>query len=174
VTGRIVPVLSPESVLLRFQGARPVRTALRHERVAAVGDDALVLGEELFAGHLAGVVDGVRARTGLSARRLWGNVATSCATAFVLLHQSAPVEEREQVRADALAFFAQPGWPVHDLIEWYPATGPAGPLMFGRRTCCLFRLIPGEMPCDTCPLPVVRDDTTLCREGSACATRDQR
>jgi hypothetical protein len=91
---------------------------------------------------------------------LWGNVATSCATAFVLLHHSAPADERDQVRADALAFFAQPGWPVHGLIEWHPATSPAGPLSFGRRTCCLFRLIPGEMPCDTCPLPAVRDDTT--------------
>jgi hypothetical protein len=85
---------------------------------------------------------------------LWGNVATSCATAFVLLHQSAPAEECDQVRADALAFFAQPGWPVHGLIEWHPATSPAGPLTFGRLTCCLFRLIPGEMPCDTCPLTV--------------------
>jgi len=145
VTARIVPVLSPDCVLLWFDGARPVRTALRHERVAAAGDDAMaVLGEELFAGHLAAVVDGVRARTGLSARRLWGNVATSCATAFVLLHESAPAGERDQVRADALAFFAQPGWPVHGLVEWHPATGPAGPLMFGRRTCCLFRLIPAR------------------------------
>jgi len=161
VTGRIVPVLSPDCVLLGFDGARPVRTALRYERVAAAGDDALpVLGEELFAGHLAGVVDGVRARTGLSTRRLWGNVATSCATAFALLHHSAPAEERDQVRADALAFFAQADWPVHGLIDWHPATSLAGPLTFGRRTCCLFRLIPGEMPCDACPLPAVRHDTT--------------
>jgi hypothetical protein len=41
VTGRVVPVLSPDCVLLWFDGARPVRTALRYERVAAVGDDAL-------------------------------------------------------------------------------------------------------------------------------------
>lgn len=54
VTGRIVPVLSPDCVLLQFDGARPVRTALRFERVAAVDDDALAaLGDELFAGHLA-------------------------------------------------------------------------------------------------------------------------
>jgi hypothetical protein len=65
VTGRIVPALSPDCVLLGFDGARPVRTALRYERVAGVGHNALVvLGGELFAGHLAGVVDGVRARTG--------------------------------------------------------------------------------------------------------------
>lgn len=131
------------------------------ERVAAAGDAALpVLGEQLFAGHLAGVVDGVRARTGLSTRRLWGNVATSCATAFALLHHSAPAEARDQVRADALAFFAQAGWPVHGLIDWHPTAGRCAPLTFRRRTCCLFRLIPGEMPCDACPLPVIRDDTT--------------
>jgi Ferric iron reductase FhuF-like transporter len=161
VTGRIVPVLSPDCVLLWFDGARPVRTALRYEQVAAIGDDALaVLGDELFAGHLAGVVDGVHARTGLSRRRLWGNVATSCATAFVLLHQSAPIEERDQVRSDALAFFAAPDWPVHGLIEWHPATAACEPLTFRRRTCCLFRLIPGETPCDTCSLPMVRAERT--------------
>lgn len=161
VTGRIVPVLSPDCVLLWFDGARPVRTGLRERRVAGADDGALaVLGDELFAGHLAGVVDGVRARTGLSSRRLWGNVATSCAAAFVLLHRSAPVEERDQVRADALAFFAAPAWPVHGLIDWQPAAAAAEPLAFRRRTCCLFRLIAGEMPCDTCSLPVVRDDTT--------------
>lgn len=126
VTGRIVPALSPDCVLLGFDGARPVRTALRYERVAGVGHNA---------------------------------VATSCATAFVLLHRSAPEEQRDQVRLDALEFFAQAGWPVHGLIEWQPATAVAAaaePLKFGRRTCCLFRLIPGEMPCDECPLPSAR------------------
>jgi ferric iron reductase protein FhuF len=160
VTGRIVPVLAPDCVLLQFDGARPVRTALRYQRVAAVDGDALVaLGDELFSGHLAYVVDGVRARTGLSARRLWGNVATSCATAFVLLHRSAPAPERDAIRADALAFFAMREWPVHGLIDWHPSTG-FEPLGFRRRTCCLFRLIPGEMPCAECSPPVVRADTT--------------
>jgi len=51
-------------------------------------------------------------------------------------------------------------WPIHGLIDWKHATAPAAPLAFQRRTCCLFRLIPGEMPCDTCSLPVRRDDTT--------------
>lgn len=78
---------------------------------------------------------------------MWGNVATSCATAFALLHRSAGVEERDQIRSDALAFFAVPGWPVHGLIDWHPATAASGRLTFRRRTCCLFRLIPGEMPC---------------------------
>lgn len=161
VTGRVVAVLSPDCVLLGFDGARPVRTALRYEQVAAAGDDALaVLGDELFAGHLAGVVDGVHARTGLSPRGLWGNVATSCSTAFVLLHRSAPVEERDRIRSDALAFFAVPDWPVHGLIDWRPGAAAAAALTYRRRTCCLFRLIPGEMPCDTGSLQVVRDDTT--------------
>jgi ferric iron reductase protein FhuF len=161
VTARIVPVLSPDCVLLQFDGARPVRTALRYERVAAVDDDALAaLGDELFGGHLAHVIDGVRARTGLSERRLWGNVATACATAFVLLQHSAPAHERAAIRADALAFFAVRDWPIHGLIDWKPAAAATAPLAFQRRTCCLFRLIPGEMPCDTCSLPLRRDDTT--------------
>lgn len=154
VTGRVVPGLAPGEVLIGSEGPRPTRTALRHVRVAAVGDDALaVLGSELFAGHLAGVVDGVRARSRVSSRRLWGNVATSCATAFTLLHRWAPAQRREAIRADALAFFAVPDWPVHGLVDWRPATAAAVPLTYRRRTCCLIRLVPGNDPCDTCSLP---------------------
>lgn len=155
VTARIVPLLAPNEVLLRFDGARPVRTALRSARVAArrPGDSALAtLGEQLFPGHLAGVVAGVAARSGLSARRLWGNVATSCATAFVLLHRSAKPSQRAAIRADALAFFDQRGWPIHGLIDW-AAAGDDAPLDYRRRTCCLYRLIPDEAPCTTCSLP---------------------
>jgi ferric iron reductase protein FhuF len=162
VTGRIVPDLSPDCVLLQFEGSRPVRTALRYARVAAVNEQALAaLGDELFAGHLAGIVESVHTRTGLSVRRLWGNVATSCATAFVHLHRSAPARERAAIWTDALAFFAMPGWPVHGLIDWHPTR--LGSLSFRRRTCCLFRLIPGETPCDTCSLPLLGEDPAGCR-----------
>ncbi|MGH2941936.1 MAG: hypothetical protein ACRDLN_04075 [Solirubrobacteraceae bacterium] len=44
-------------------------------------------------------------------------------------------------------------WPVHGLIDWRLAGAPAGPLDYRRRTCCLFRLIPGEAPCEACSLP---------------------
>lgn len=155
VTGRIVPVLSPHQVLLRFDGPRPIATALRSARVAGGGREALgVLGEELFAGHLAGVVAGVGARSRLSGRRLWGNVAASCATVFTLLHRSSPVHQRDDVRADASAFLAVPEWPVHGLIDWHDDTVGGAPLRYRRRTCCLYRQIPGKEPCSTCSLPL--------------------
>lgn len=154
---RIVPVLAPPVVLIGREGPRPVRTALREARAAASGDDALAaLGNQLFDGHLAAVVEGVRARSRLSARRLWGNIATSCATAFVLLHRAAPASRRSAIGDDARAFFAVRDWPIHDLVEWTTTSGRHAPLTYRRRTCCLMRMVPGDAPCSTCSLPAPR------------------
>jgi hypothetical protein len=159
----VIPAITPGDVHVRFDAGRVTGVWVpqpRHAVRPGAADDVRLdaLGAGLFD-HLALIVGVVQRDVKLSSRRAWGNLAASCAGIFSALDRVVPARHRPRVRADARAFFAQPGWPVHRLIDWRLWASPGGPahLCHERRTCCLMRQLPGRQWCESCSIETSAD-----------------
>lgn len=97
---------------------------------AAVIADLDTLVERLFAGHLDGVADALRARHALGTQLVWGDTAAGIASAFGAVGTAPgapPLRDRVDVVTAALPHR------VGELGVWAP-----GHWAFRRRTCCLW------------------------------------
>lgn len=165
---RRVPTLAPESVLFRFneQGMATEATLLSDRFAAlpndpAAGDPAatIVPGEgELravlrgeLAGHLAPLVDAVRARAPLGTRALWLAVADD--VAWAAIQHTKEGGNLDRTRATVLALIDDRAAP------WRGRTGvievawrEKRECFVERAACCLSYKLPTAEKCTTCPL----------------------
>ncbi len=108
----------------------------------ALHDDPDRLADEV-AIHLGALIEAVRSTTTVGERLLWGNVASSCTTAFRAVLGATPPEHHADIHQRAERFLAHPAF--------------AGLATLSSRTnCCLwYKTTPaGDAPrwCDDCPL----------------------
>ncbi len=95
----------------------------------------------LIEGYLRPLVDAVRARVAVSAQVLWGNAASSIASAALVIER-----QRPGARAVAVAQGVLAAGPL-------AGTGAfATPRAFRRRSCCLYYRVPDGGLCGDCVL----------------------
>ncbi|HEY7134201.1 MAG TPA: IucA/IucC family C-terminal-domain containing protein [Acidimicrobiia bacterium] len=149
--GLAVPDVAPAATAVRLDKPRPSAVAYLRPGVSDV--DAVALVAALVDGHLRPFVDAVHGAFRVGERLLWGNVASSCATAFRALESSDAVADPGDVRARAAAFVDAAGdvfaglgrfttVTVDDREGWY----------WDRTSCCLWYQTSGGSLCDNCSL----------------------
>lgn len=99
--------------------------------------------------HLAPLVTAVRAQVPISARLLWGNVASSVAAGKRLVGQQRPAAAP---RAVAIAERLLAAGPLVGSGTLRPPEGTDVGWTFRRRSCCLFYRVPGGGTCGDCVL----------------------
>jgi ferric iron reductase protein FhuF len=149
--GLPVPDVAPAGTAVRLDKPRPSAVAYLRPGVSEV--DAVALVAALVDGHLRPFVDAVHGAFRVGERLLWGNVASSCATAFRALESGAGVADPQAVRTRAVAFvdaaedvFAGLGRFTTVAVDgregWY----------WDRTNCCLWYRTSGGSLCDNCSL----------------------
>ncbi|MEU1815716.1 (2Fe-2S)-binding protein [Streptomyces roseifaciens] len=118
------------------------------------GDPAGAIREHVLRGPLADLHALTRTVVPVSARLLWGNVASSLAGSLRVLHAWCRDRGRPQDAARALdlarAVLADPL--LHGTGTLVPGSAPRSAPSFVRSTCCLYyRVLPGGM-CGDCVL----------------------
>lgn len=115
--------------------------------------DAAALAEALFGDHLEPLTAALRDEVRLGERLVWGNIATSVATAFRAIEGAArdrnDIQEQEAVRDAAPVLFAASE-------QWTASTGRFEFLGTGwfwtRTSCCLYYRQSSGRRCDDCSL----------------------
>lgn len=147
-----VPDVAPSTTAVRLDKPRPSAIAFLSNRVAPA--TARSLAEELIDAHLGPFVASVHRAFRVGERLLWGNVPSSCATAFRAVESSGtrPVDRR-LVRDRAVAFMAAVGDTFAGLGAFTTVTrGEREGWYWDRTNCCLwFRTQHGAL-CDNCIL----------------------
>lgn len=107
--------------------------------------DLDVLADRLFAGHLDGVAESLRARHRIGEQLLWGNAAAGVVSAMLAV---AGAEGAPPVRARAADVLAALPHGIGALGAW--ADGE-----YTRNTCCLWYKTPSSKGgyCADCPIP---------------------
>ncbi|MGQ0574049.1 MAG: (2Fe-2S)-binding protein [Pseudonocardia sp.] len=156
----VVPLLEPDVLLFRVCDDRPwpLRCAVP-SGLAAPGPDeaARALAALLLDAHLAPLVAAVRAQVRISARLLWGNVASSVAAGKRLVGQQRPDHAG---RAAEIAGRLLDMGPLAGAGELLAPAEPDRGWTFRRRSCCLFYRAPGGGLCGDCALDTVPGDGT--------------
>jgi hypothetical protein len=140
----LVPAVTADALHWRVSMTGPWPLWLASPGPASTGlPDVLV--DEL----LAPLIGAVRARVGVSAKVLWGNVASSVAGAKRVLAADRPrsAEAAARVAAEILDHPALGG--AGDRL---PAAPPDVGWSFRRRSCCLYYRVPGGGTCGDCVL----------------------
>lgn len=154
--GLPVPAVAPERTAVRLDKPRPSAVAYLDPGVAP--GDAAALADALVRGHLAPFVDAVHDRFSVGARLLWGNVASSCATAFRAVEGASADVEKAAIRDRAEVFMAAG-------VAWFNGLGAFTTVRVGtnegwywdRTNCCLwYRTERGQL-CDNCSLATASD-----------------
>ena len=163
-----VPVLTPESVFVDFDGAaEPVAVAFAAGAFVASGqppghlagsgraDPQCVplrgaLRSEL-EGHLEGLIAGVRAITGTGLHTLWAMSADAVAGAFLWAGRCAEMEQ--QAAREAQALLAPGDTRLTGGVRFVTIDAGGGPRVSRLRgTCCLSYRLAGTQYCAGCPL----------------------
>lgn len=101
-------------------------------------------------GHLSPVVAGIRARSPIGLRALWGTVADDVGFAFLKAGRHAGKLDLARSEADAILAGASP--PLRALPTWFPFEHRCTPqLHLTRGTCCLAYKTADHGYCVTCP-----------------------
>ena len=144
-----VPDVAPDVTAVRLDKPRPSAGAYLSPQLHRLEADALAI--ELLDDHLRRFVDAIHGAFRVGERLLWGNVASSCATAFRAVESSDADSARVRDRAEE--FFAA----AH---QWFDGLGGFTVLRhadqegwyWDRTSCCLwFRTTNGQL-CDNCSL----------------------
>lgn len=147
--GLAIPDADPDVTAVRIDKPRPSAVAYLNPDVRRLDADALVAA--LLDRHLRRFVDAVHGAFRVGERLLWGNVASSCATAFRAVESSGADSAR--VRDRAGEFFAAARGCFDGLGEFTTVRHAGRDGWFWDRTsCCLwFRTTSGQL-CDNCSL----------------------
>lgn len=122
----------------------PSGTAVANPAAAASG-----LADLLFDAHLGPLVAAVRAQVPISARLLWGNVASSVAAGKRLVVEQRP---GSAARAAEIAERLLDIGPLAGAGELRAPEGTDHAWTYRRRSCCLFYRVPGGGLCGDCVL----------------------
>lgn len=144
-----VPDVDPGVTAVRLDKPRPSAVAYLNPDVRPA--DAPALAAALLDHHLSRFVAAVHRGFRVGERLLWGNVASSCATAFRAVESSGADSGRVRDRADE--FFAATGR-CFDGLGAFTTLRHAGHegWYWDRTSCCLwFRTTSGQL-CDNCSL----------------------
>jgi cobalamin transport system ATP-binding protein len=149
--GLPVPDVAPAATAVRLDKPRPSAVAYLRPGVSEVGAAALVAA--LIDGHLRPFVDAVHGGFRVGERLLWGNVASSCATAFRALESGDGVADPQAVRTRAVAFVDAAGEVFAGLGGFTTvAVGAREGWYWDRTNCCLWYRTSGGSLCDNCSL----------------------
>jgi ferric iron reductase protein FhuF len=158
-----VPLMTPDAVAVRWSHQQPFLTVgLTRVRVAVLASDPLavspgpetivvpddaalraVLRSSLVDGHLAPLLERLRARVHVGRRTLWGSVASGVAHGLSRAADALPGATLD-IAHDLLSLLD-----VEDLVEISPAATGAG-LDVQRKTCCLAFTLPEPKICAGC------------------------
>ncbi|MGE3288841.1 MAG: (2Fe-2S)-binding protein [Pseudonocardia sp.] len=150
-----VPLLTPDVLRFRVTEDRPWPLWCADPVALAVpdpADAARALADLVFAPHLAPLVAAVRARVPVSARLLWGNVASSVAAGkrLTVAHRPDIAE-----RAATIAGHLLRTGPLAGAGTLLPPRPPDRVWTFRRRSCCLYYRVPGGGLCGDCGLDAI-------------------
>jgi ferric iron reductase protein FhuF len=153
VIDRVIPQLTLDNVnaaelsdgrvvlqLTRFQ-------AIRHSRTAGPAELADLIGEHLLEGQIARLVAAFATRDALHPRLLWGNVASSVASAARLIDRHHPGHAATTNETARLLLDRTP------LSACGSLTQDADVVHYHRRSCCLYYQFPNAGTCGDCPFP---------------------
>lgn len=107
---------------------------------------AAALARGLVDGPVAQLTAAIGAEGKVSARVLWGNVASAAAGSVRMLSSASPAHAETAFAVGRHLINQAP------LVGLGAFAGPAGPAMFRRSTCCLYYRIPGGGYCGDCVL----------------------
>jgi hypothetical protein len=161
-SSRRIPLLRPESVLLRYSRHRPFLTlaltgpevaVLPSDPIAATGGEGVrvvadeaemldLLRQSLRDQHLEPLLAHIRGRVRLGAHTLWGSLASGVAYG---MSRSAEVTPGPTLATTQRLLRALG---VEDLVEL--SERPEGGLEIHRRTCCLAFTLPQPKICASC------------------------
>lgn len=148
----VLPALTADALRFRVSadGPLPLWCAAPSARpVTDPGTAVAGLAELLLDGHLGPLVAAVRAQVPISARLLWGNVASAVAAGKRLVVEQRPAAER---RAAEVARGLLDTGPLAGSGELRAPEGTDRVWTFRRRSCCLFYRVPGGGLCGDCVL----------------------
>lgn len=144
--GLRTPDVAPDNVLVRNGAFGIGSVAVRSAEVETRSPAAIADG--LLDGHLADLIDALRAQVTVGERLLWGNVASACARVLRAV-EGAPGVDRSTVRQRGAAFVEATGTRaalgsfVTTHAEW----------RWQRASCCLWYRCDGGDYCDDCSMP---------------------
>lgn len=148
----VLPLLTPDVLRFRVSEAKPWPLSCDDPADRSTpdpADAAANLAELLFDAHLGPLVDAVRAQVAISARLLWGNVASSVAAGKRLVGEQRPaVADRAAEIAERLLEIG----PLAGSGELLAPEGADRMWTFRRRSCCLFYRAPSGGLCGDCVL----------------------
>jgi ferric iron reductase protein FhuF len=147
VLGLPAPATHPESTAISIARDRPNAVAFSDHTVVRRDDTDLM--RQLNEEHFGPLVEAVRTELRVGERLLWGNIASSCATAMRAVDDGSDPELRH--RGEALMQAASPWW--QDLGQFTTVEGEARTGWYWDRTnCCLWYRTAPERWCDDCSL----------------------
>jgi ferric iron reductase protein FhuF len=121
--------------------------ALNHRPVTHIPDLADLIGEHLIDGQISRLVCSFASRDALHPRLLWGNVASTVASAAKLIDQYHPDYTDTTDRTARLILERPPLAGCGYLSQDSDGTH------YHRRSCCLYYQLPNAGTCSDCPLP---------------------
>ncbi len=148
----VLPELTADALRFRVSddGPWPLWCAAPSVRSVTDPETAVAgLAELLLDGHLGPLVAAVRAQVPISARLLWGNVASSVAAGKRLVVEQRPAAAHQA--AEVARRLLDTG-PLAGSSELLAPEGTDRVWTFRRRSCCLFYRVPGGGLCGDCVL----------------------
>src|SRR5262249_46662831 len=112
-----------------------------------IPDLADLIGEHLIYGQISRLVCSFASRDALHPRLLWGNVASTVASAAKLIDQHHPHHTDTTDQTARLILDPPP------LARCGYLTQDSDGTHYHRRSCCLYYQLPNAATCGDCPLP---------------------
>jgi ferric iron reductase protein FhuF len=124
--------------------------ALNQVPTPPISDLVALIGEHLIEVQIGRLVDAFSSRDALHPRLLWGNVASTVASAAKLINQRHPGRSDVTVKIARLLLDRPP------LARCGHLTQDSSGIDYRRFSCCLYYQFPGAGTCGDCPLPPAR------------------
>jgi ferric iron reductase protein FhuF len=121
--------------------------AISQGATTPISDLVALIGEHLIQGQIGRLVRAFSSRDALHPRLLWGNVASTVASAAELINQRHP-RQSHTTRLIARLLLDRP-----PLDQCGHLTHDSGAIRYHRLSCCLYYKFPGAGTCGDCPLP---------------------
>lgn len=149
VLGLPSPTTAPATTAISIARDRPNAVAFTVPAVHRL--DAAELAGRLNDEHFAPLVAAIKSELHIGERLLWGNIASSCATAVRAVDPGDGSERQLRRRAEQLVEAASPWWGGLGTFATVAVAGREG-WYWDRSNCCLwYRTAPGRW-CDDCSL----------------------